>query len=186
MGSLPEIWSYSRPERVTAKAFPARMGPGEQFMTIRRMAIAALALALVAGPAGAEAVVRFEHPERYLDTTANGIAGIKAYIELLGRSLAPGLVLNVTVLHLQMAGRTDEFRPPLRIYSGDAWPSMRLRYTLTRNGRVLMSGEDRLGDTLYQQDASARGSPDRLRYEKAMLRDWFGARFAAYRRNPGG
>ena len=159
-------------------------------MTIRRMAFAALALApalaLHAGPARAEAIVRLQNQERYLDTTANGLAGIKAYIELLGKSLAPGLVLNVTVLHLQMAGRTDEFRPPLRIYSGATWPSMRLRYTLTRNGKVLASGEERLGDTLYQQDAAARSSPDRLRYEKAMLRDWFSARFAAYRRRAGG
>ncbi len=155
-------------------------------MTIRRMAFAALALALLASSARAEAIVRLENQERYLDTTENGIAGIKAYIELLGAGLAPGLVLNVTVLHLQMAARVDEFRPPLRIYSGATWPSMRLRYTLTRNGRVLMSGEDRLGDTLYQQDAASRSSPDRLRYEKAMLRDWFIARFAAYRRNAGG
>jgi hypothetical protein len=136
-------------------------------------------------------VVRLKHPERYLQTTSNSVAGIKvagikAYLELLGTSLAPGLVLNVAVLDLQMAGNVDEFRPPLRIMSGVTWPTIRLRYALTNGRKVIASGEERLGSTLYQQDAAARTRDDPLRYEKAMLRDWFDARFRTYRRKAGG
>jgi hypothetical protein len=155
-------------------------------MIVGPLLSAAIALALWTGPAQAGATVRLKHPEHYLHTTPNSVAGIKAYLELLGASLAPGLVLNVAVLDLQMAGNVDEFRPPLRIMSGVTWPSIRLRYALTEGRKVIASGEERLGSTLYQQDAAARTRDDPLRYEKAMLRDWYDARFRAYRRKAGG
>lgn len=47
----------------------------------------------------------------------------------------------------------------------------------SRAGKVLMKGEETVTDMNYLWNPSARGSSERLAYEKDMLRDWFRDRF---------
>ncbi len=56
------------------------------------------------------------------------------------------------------------------------WPRMTLRYTLSRGDQVLASGEDRLVDMNFMMSVNIYASSDPLRYEKAMLDDWFDKR----------
>ncbi len=53
---------------------------------------------------------------------------------------------------------------------------MTLRYTLSRGDQVLASGEDRLVDMNFMMSVNIYASSDPLRYEKAMLDDWFDKR----------
>lgn len=48
-------------------------------------------------------------------------------------------------------------------------------------GRVRLRAEETVSDMNYLMNSSARHSGERLAYEKAMLRDWFRARFVAMR-----
>jgi hypothetical protein len=104
------------------------------------------------------------------------------------RRFAWSLMAAATVLNIDLAGRDPLFRSgrfQTRVLHGATWPSTRLRYVLSRGKTVIASGEDRIDDTLYRQNA-APSSSDPLRYEKIMLRDWFGMRFRDYQRRPGG
>ena len=50
---------------------------------------------------------------------------------------------------------------------------MLVRYTLESNGKVIDSGEDQLSDMNYMGHINRYSEGDTLRYEKAMIDDWF-------------
>jgi Protein of unknown function (DUF3016) len=91
--------------------------------------------------------------------------------------------LRIEVLDIELAGWFNPFWPGssyLRIVSEIYWPSIKLRYTLTRGDEVIASGEEQLVDKTYLMTVTY-SEEDRFRYEKPMLDDWFGRRFGFHR-----
>lgn len=103
-------------------------------------------------------------------------------LRLADRYVPAGTDLDIEVLDIDLAGKIDPLRSrtnTLRVMRQDTWPQMRLRTTLRRNGRIVAQGEERVLKVNYLMDPIAIRSDDRLRFEKAMLADWFAKRFAA-------
>ncbi|MCY1244010.1 hypothetical protein D9M72_570590 [compost metagenome] len=84
------------------------------------------------------------------------------------------------MLDARLTGRYEPWHTAfndVRILRNTTPPRFKLRYTLRQAGKVLMRGEETVTDVNYLWRPSARGSSDRLGYQKDMLRDWFRARF---------
>lgn len=102
---------------------------------------------------------------------------IEQHLRRLGeRHLAPNDSLDVEVLDIDLAGHFEPFRfrgNEVRIVRDVTWPRMKLRYTLTRDGRVIASAEEHVSNMNHFVSGHRYSSADRLRYEKTMLDDWF-------------
>ena len=154
-------------------------------------ALACLALAISSSATCAATKVAFAHPENYTDANLHGDYGtrswqpavnaIGAYLKRLGdRYVDRRQDLTIEVLDIDLAGVIDPLRSlSVRKLGPATWPRIKVRYTLAQNGRALMRGEETIAAIDYLTNASARFSSDPLRYEKAMLDDWFRGRFAA-------
>src|SRR5262245_20274871 len=163
---------------------------GRQVMKAAIGALTLLGVAMWSGAACADTRITFAHPDRYTDANLYGncgtrswqpaVDGIGSYLKRLGgRHFAPGQVLTIEVLDMALAALIDPFRSQtVRIMSPATWPRIKMRYTLAQNGRMLTRGEETIFDLEYLSNAVGRSSGDPLRYEKAMLDDWFRARFA--------
>jgi hypothetical protein len=146
------------------------------------------ALSLVGtSPAVAAVKVVFANKAHYTDAKQYDVdakGAISAHLQRLGaRYLGSGATLTVTVLDLDLAGQDLSTMGPsrLRVYNGATPPKIRLRYRLERNHKVVAAGEDSLSDQSYQSRPDVARSSDVLRYEKAMLDDWFREKFARRR-----
>jgi hypothetical protein len=163
---------------------------------IRHVLLSLVAAAAAWSPAaGAGVQVSFVQPERFYDATlysAYGAAarepamnGIRDYLEHLGRThLRANETLEIAVLDIDLAGRFEWWRPfayNTRIVRDITWPRIKVRYALRQDDRVLTSGEESITDLNYLMHATAPNYSDPLRYEKAMLDDWFRARFVTGR-----
>lgn len=152
-----------------------------------------LAALLAAGPAyavPATARVNFVAPQDYVDgnlewspvdqrLTFEGLT--RLFAREAARRLPAGTVMEVDILALDLAGRIDPLAArsgELRVMRADTWPSLALRYRLLRDGRVIGRGEATLRSMNYLMDPVAARSSEPLRYERAMIADWFRARFA--------
>lgn len=161
--------------------------------------IAATVLCAAVWSAASEAsvVVSFVQPERYRDASRDGVARpasphepalleIARYLERLGdQRLTAAQTLRIEVLDVDLAGEVSPFQvstPQTRVLKPASWPRVRLRYTLEEGGVVRAQGEETVVDMDYQSHAPTIGSSDPLRYEKAMLEDWFTRRIAPARR----
>lgn len=158
---------------------------------MRYLAISFLAALGWATPADAAVAVTFVHPETYTDaglyraysprSREPAMEGIRRYLEGLGeRALAPDQRLSIEVLDIDLAGRFESWRPAaydVRFMTSITWPRIKLRYTLEHNGRVVDRAEESVQDMNYLAQAPYYGPTDPLRYEKAMLLNWFKARF---------
>ncbi|MSO72523.1 MAG: DUF3016 domain-containing protein [Rhodospirillaceae bacterium] len=160
------------------------------------MVLAALAVPMtVPGVAGAAVEVTFTNPDKYIDASSRGegrrkadpaiLAKLRQHLEKQGeRYLKPGQTLRVEVLDLDLAGRVEWWHSAaydIRFMRDIDSPSMKLRYSLTENGATLASGEERILDLGYLMGINlGRGSQDSLKYDKAMLTDWFRKRFAKF------
>lgn len=160
------------------------------------MRVSALALALAAFPAAADAAVEvaFISPETYAD--AGSFPGdrlapatlqeLARHLERLGAARMPaGRTLKIEVLDVDLAGHFEPWRAAaygVRILRETTWPRIALRYAVEEDGRELARGEEKLSDLNYLDRPGGRLRGDPLRYEKAMLDDWFRARFADQRR----
>ena len=159
---------------------------------MRMFAVLAVTLA-AAVPLSAQAAVSvaYEHPERFTDPWLDrdhdarareaALKGIRQHLESLGqRYLGNGATLRIEVLDVDLAGRFSPLNaraPNVRVMRDTDWPRITLRYTLMRNGKVVAQGEETVKDMDYKVRAEGRFTNDLLRYEKAMLDDWFRARF---------
>jgi hypothetical protein len=154
--------------------------------------VAGLAAAIL-GPAPAFAEtsvhVTFVQPEHFTDagnyqarSRDATLKTLDAQFQTLGaRYLKPGQALDVQVLDVDLAGRLEPWRAnayDVRYMRDITWPRIKLSYTLTANGRVLDQREETVSDMNYLMRANGYFSDDKLRYEKAMLDDWFKSRFA--------
>jgi hypothetical protein len=153
-------------------------------MRLREVFLAAISFLVL--PAAAAVVVSFHPAYQYTDVGVQGydadtaMSGLESHLQRLGaRYLAPDRTLRVEFLDIDLAGRVELGRYPVRIMkdSNDA-PKLRLRYTLEAGGRVLDSGEDTLTDTSYMQFKGRLDTNESLYYEKRLLDEWFKAHFA--------
>jgi Protein of unknown function (DUF3016) len=152
-----------------------------------RLAFSCVVVMLLAGPAAAGVKVSFADPKRLADADLRGVDVVKdlrTYFQRLSSRLDRGIDLNVTVLDIDATGFDMSTRGPssYRVLSGATWPKIKLRYALTKNGKVIASGEEWVTDQIYRAHAGMASSSDPLRYEKNMLDDWFSARFASHMR----
>jgi hypothetical protein len=144
------------------------------------------------GPAAAEVAVTFVAPERYTDASLYGgydvsarelaLHEIREDFEVLGkRWLTPGQTLSIRVLDVDLAGRFEPWRRPgiynVRIMRDVTPPRIRLSYTLEEPGRPARHGEETVSDIDYLSRPLLRRTGVVMPYEKAMLDDWFRARF---------
>jgi hypothetical protein len=150
-----------------------------------------------AGSSLAEAVnVSFIHPENYTDASLQGGYGLSAeeatlkelghFLETLGpRYLKSGQVLTLEVLNIDLAGRIEWWRRNFydtRILRDIYPPRFTLNYRLAEAGRILVERQETVVDPNYLANPGIYFSPsDPLRFEKAMLEDWFRRRFGDQR-----
>ncbi len=159
-----------------------------------RFVTAGLLAALAAPASAADLAVAFVHPETYTDAAySHSLASerdraevqrdIEQHLQRLAeRSLPAGDALRIEVLDIDLAGHFEPFRfrgADVRIVRDISAPRIKLRYTLSRGGQVLAQAEERLTDLGFLMGFNRYPASDRLRYEKAMLDEWFDKRFAA-------
>ena len=131
--------------------------------------------------------VAFPNADRYADIgrdpadAQRALTEIQRHLEQLGdRYLPADQTLNIEVLDITLAGRAglaSSSTFDTRVIRGTAdWPSIKLRYTLASQGRVLASREETVADKDYLRRRSIAYSS--LPYEKRMLDEWFQSRFA--------
>jgi len=150
----------------------------------------AVMLGLLGAAAGALAGVdvRFVSPDKFIDIGRDEaqqqqvLQGLESHLKVAGDKRVSGSQsLLIEVLDVNLAG---EERPipsrgsMLRVLRGATPPSMQVRYTLSEGGVVLRSGESRLNDLGYQDGINRYQGSDALRYEKAMIDDWFRTEFS--------
>ena len=126
--------------------------------------------------------VDFVEPAKYADA-GHGTRDIERttqalgdYLKSLGKKLPDGQVLSVAVTDIDLAG---ELRPTrngneVRVVRGRAdWPSMKMRWTLTQDGRSIKSAEDKLADMNYTNSTVALRSSEPFIFERHMIDRWF-------------
>jgi hypothetical protein len=149
-----------------------------------------IAASTLAAAAQAGVTVTFVEPDKYTDIgrfsrstePAKVMKDLEAHLVKLGQRLPPNQNLAIEVLDIDLAG-DDRWAAAsgydVRIQTGRAdWPSMRVRYTLERDGRK-ESREERIADMSYQQRVQPVSPTETLPHEKRMLTDWFQERFGA-------
>lgn len=149
-------------------------------------------LALGAGMASAEVTVNYVESDKFSDLPFSPweregvLKQLSEHFAKLGERLPQGQDLAIEVTDIDLAGReypSARSGRDLRVMKGMAdWPTMKLRYSLTQDGKVLKGGEARLSDMSYQQRISRFSDSDGLRYEKRMIDDWFDAAILEKRR----
>ncbi|MCY1285948.1 hypothetical protein D9M68_197070 [compost metagenome] len=180
--------------RCRARRCTMRLAP-----TLTALAVAAVLAGVSLEIAAQPAVeVNFAQPEKYRDASLRGygygygadefvLKEIRATFEKLGeRYLSPGQTLHITVQDIDLAGRYEPWHTyayDVRFMRDVTWPSMKLSYQLSQDGKPLASEDDvRVNDMFYlQRPGRSVHSSDRLYAEKAMLNDWFRERFANQR-----
>lgn len=141
----------------------------------------------------AQVRVSFTKPESFADATYDNrpnsrtqVTGdlSKAFVDLGKRYLSPTQRLEIEVTDIDLAGRYEPWQirnPDTRYLRDVTWPRIKLKFRLLDGDREISRGEDQLSDMNYLSRAGFGQSSDRLKYEKAMLDDWFRGRFAAPR-----
>jgi hypothetical protein len=151
-----------------------------------------------ASSAAASVEVIFVHPEHYTDASLHGsyrgradeatLREIRTYLERLGdRYLTPDEHLTVEVLDIDLAGQYEPWRryaDDVRVLREVTWPRIKLRYSLAEHTTIAASAEETVSDLNYLANPAARYTGEQLPYEKAMLENWFRARFAEHRPPP--
>jgi hypothetical protein len=158
---------------------------------------AMLAIGTPAPASAADLSVVFVDPVSFTDATysrwftddkarAAVLLGLEQHLQRLAdRGLAAGDSLRIEVLDIRLAGGFEPFRSGsaggVRILNEMTWPRMRLKYVLSRDGQVIASGQEQVMDMIYLARPNRYSTSDRLRYEKAMLDEWFDERIVAAR-----
>jgi hypothetical protein len=140
--------------------------------------------------AHAGVTVTFVEPDRFTDVgrfsrsadSAQVMKDLEGHLVKLGQRLPPGHNVAIEVLDIDLAGEERlgaGGASDIRIQRGGAdWPSMRVRYTLERDGRR-ETREERISDMSYQQRVQPVSPTETLPHEKRMLTAWFRDRFEA-------
>ncbi len=148
----------------------------------------------VAGAATAGVTVAFVEPNRFTDMPFSPwekdvvLKDLDQYLVKLGTKYLPaGQELAIEILDVDLAGRIHlGSGRDIRVLTGGAdWPMIEVRYTLTAAGKTIASGTQRIADMNYFNSHlhTVGRSRETLYYEKAMLNDWFKAKFGAQAQN---
>ncbi|KAB0330931.1 DUF3016 domain-containing protein [Janthinobacterium sp. PLB04] len=153
---------------------------------VTRALIAGLTL-LASSAVWAGTEVHFTKPEQFTDLPFNAqdreevLKQLSAHFEKLGASLPPGQNLKIDVTDVDLAGREEPARnigQDFRVMNGRVdWPRIRLHYVLEQDGKVISSADSALSDMSYLTRINHYSSGEKLRYEKAMIDDWFAKTF---------
>ena len=149
----------------------------------------AVAAALPAHAAGT-VQVNYLQPENFSDVGFGSFERDRSLDKLtdvfkkLAERLPDGQVLKLDVSQVDLAGRLQPTHrgQDLRVMTGRAdWPQIKLRYTLLAGDTVLKSGDARLTDLNYLQNARLGDNQrSELPYEKRMIDTWFDKTFVAH------
>jgi hypothetical protein len=153
-----------------------------KFLTLFAVLTSFSAVVVVA--ANAAVTVTFTKADQYIDVPFSPsdreatLKTLKEHFEKLGSKLPSGQALKIEVLEIDLAGRSEPSRMSsandLRVLRGGAdWPMIQLRYSLEAGGKSLKQGEAKISDLNYLNHLNRYPSGEPLRYEKAMLDDWF-------------
>jgi hypothetical protein len=158
---------------------------------LSRAAALALLVACALPLAHAEGVVevRFTKPQEFSDAgrgtrdIEHTVAALGAHLQGLATRLPAGQRLQVEVMDVDLAGDTWPARwraHDVRVLRGRAdWPSVELKYTLSQDGRVLKSGQQRVSDMNYLFTSINPRDAGEFAYERRMLTRWVGELTAA-------
>ncbi len=143
-----------------------------------------LSLAALCASAAGRVDVSFDEPRKFSDAGRSAIdterttQTLAEHLQRLGKRLPDNQTLRVEVLDVDLAGRViPRPRADVRVLNGGAdWPHIKLRYTLTADGRTLKSGEETLSDLNYL-GTPQRSADGNMPYETRMLTQWFEQRF---------
>lgn len=130
--------------------------------------------------------VSFVEPQRFSDAgstaqeTERNTRVLADELQRLAQRLPDGQLLRVEVLDLDLAGSIKHgARGDVRVMRGGAdWPSLRLRYTLSAEGRPLRTGEESIADLDYLHSLPPDPLGTSLPYEQRLLARWFNERIA--------
>ncbi len=158
--------------------------PSNQFRLRVALTIAAAATMTLSFGAHAAVSVTFTKSDQYADMpfTQSGkdevLNSLRNHFEKLGAKLPAGHDLKIDVIDVDLAGTIEPARAntnaDFRILRGGAdWPMIKLKYVVEENGKVAKSGEARISDLNYLRGMNRYSTNEPLRYEKAMLDDWF-------------
>ncbi len=152
--------------------------------------ISLLCAALGVIPAAQAAVeVTFVKPDQFMDIGSRSDQKDvlkelqKGFQKSADKYVPANQTLKIEVLDVDLAGRTQILPPPrndIRLITGKAdWPSIKLRYTLTADGKTIQSGEETMSDMSYQDGLnSASSQKEEFYYEKLMIGKWFRDHFS--------
>jgi hypothetical protein len=151
--------------------------------------LAALLLAASGAAQAAEVKVEFKDPDKFVDAGHPGtmrdrnFKELTAYLQKLGEKLPATQQLTVEFLDLNLAGEFEPWRNPqnndIRYMREVTWPSARLHFVLSENGKTITEGEDSIADMSYQSHSRSTGSSSSLYYDEQLLETWFKKRFIA-------
>ena len=154
---------------------------------ISALALAGAAALAPATASAGQAVVTFNNPEDYTDfPDRNGdgddlMKALSDHIIKLAAGLPASQELKIEIRDIDLAGTIKpNFRQPrdIRVVTGRAdWPAMTISFTLSENGQVIKSGQEKLHDLSFLQRSNRYYPDDSLRYEKKMLDQWMQERF---------
>lgn len=155
--------------------------------------LAAAGMASAVDQPGSRISVVFVEPQRFTDILESATRSEKGSAAILDEiaqflretgeaQLAAGFALELRITDIDLAGEFEPVRGPqferTRLMREVYWPRFDLGFRLKDGeGHVVKEGQRTLRDLNYLT-RSQRVSEDRLRYEKALLRDWFRQEFA--------
>ncbi len=138
--------------------------------------------------------VTFDHPERFNDAgrfggdSAKNVQVLADELTRLGERLPPDADLKIEITDVRLAGQSRFFNtanPDLRVLNGRAdWPSVRMRYTLTVDGKSAGPVDEMVEDQNYLDSIPPSDPSQRLPYERRMLARWFEQRFVRHEPAP--
>lgn len=160
-----------------------------QRTTVKMLGAFAAVLAAGTATAAGTLTVRFVAPAQFTDAGyATPMPGEKERAEVMrdleghlrqlaARGLRDDEILRVEILDIDLAGSFEPWLGPsagnLRVVRDVTGPRLRLRYVLERGRSVLASREEQLSDPAFLMAPNRYAGSDRLRYEKALLDQWF-------------
>lgn len=164
--------------------------PSNQFRFRVALTIAASATMTLSFGAYAAVSVTFTNSDQYADMpfTQSGkdevLNSLRNHFEKLGAKLPAGQDLKIDVSDVDLAGSIEPARAStnadFRILRGGAdWPMIKFKFVVEGAGKVIKSGEARVTDLNYLRGFNHYRSSESLRYEKAMLDDWFARHIAS-------
>jgi hypothetical protein len=149
--------------------------------------LATVALAASFGASAGTVDVAFVNAERFTDAgtsswdEVDNLKALTGYLQSLGQRLPGNQSLKIEVLDVDLAGDVRPSRrdaEPIRVMRGRTdFPRFHVRYTLSADGRVLRTGEERVTDVNYGRGLPVHRDFSGLAYEKRMLESWVRARF---------